>query len=354
MTRLAKDSGDIAQEAAEWVIRCDRGLSVEEKVAFEAWTEADPKHRAEFARVASSWKSLERLAPSPGLSAEADAIVFRAQARRNRRHRIAVMAGGLLATAAVIVFGYFVMVRPTPPAAENIKVIASTSHDITLPDGSIATLNGDSRIEIDYTPGERRIRLVKGEALFKVVKDPNRPFYVTAGPVTVRAVGTAFNVRMGAAAVEVLVTEGKVRVNNNVDGSSLLPPALAHDEPVSSALAEGVLIAGQRVVVELAAVVDVCAQARVATVAPAEVERSLAWQSTQLVFNDTPLNEVVAAFNRYNQRQLVVGDNPLNSRKITGVFRADNLDGFTRLLEAGVDVKAEPRGDRETVLRAGH
>jgi len=353
MTRLAEHFRDISQEAAEWVIRCDRGLSVEEKIAFEVWSETDPKHRAEFARVASSWKSLDRLAPSPNLSAEADAIVFRARVRRARRHRITVMAGGLLATAAVLAFGYFTLVRPPPPVAENIQVIACTSHEVSLPDGSVATLNGDSRIEIDYTPSERRIRLVQGEAHFKVVKDPDRPFYVTAGPLTVRAVGTAFNVRMGAAAVEVLVTEGKVRVNNNADGSSLLPPTPAHDEPVGSTLTEGVLIAGQRVVVELAAVVDVCAQARVATVAPAEVERSLAWQSTQLVFNDTPLNEVVTAFNRYNQRQLIVGDNQLNSRKITGVFRADNLDGFTRLLEAGVDVKAEPHGDRETVLRAG-
>lgn len=105
--------------------------------------------------------------------------------------------------------------------------------------------------------------------------------------------------------------------------------------------------------VNLAAVVDVTTQVNVAAVAPAEIEQSLAWQSTRLVFNDTPLDEVVVAFNRYNpQHPLTLGDRELASRRITGMFRADNLDGFVRLLEAGVDVKAETNGDRETVLRA--
>lgn len=357
MTRLAEPPRDLAQEAAEWVIRRDRGLSASEKTAFAAWS-ADPLNREEFARIASSWRSLDRLAPAPVLSAAADAIVLRAQTRRSRRHRITVMAGGLLAMAAAVAFGCFVWLRPAPAPAGNYRVIASTSREIHLPDGSVAMLNGDSRIETDYTPGERRIRLVQGEALFTVAKNPSRPFYVTAGPITVRAVGTAFNVRMGSSAVEVLVTEGKVRVNESISGRSLLKAeqeseAVTQVSGFKSQVSEPVLTAGERVVVNLAAVVDESSQVRVAAVAPAEIEQSLAWQSTRLVFNDTRLDEVVVAFNHYNRRQLVIGEPELGARRITGVFRADNLDGFTRLLEAGVDVKTEATGDRETVLRAG-
>lgn len=351
MTPPADTSRDIAQEAAEWVIRRDRGLSASEETDFTVWF-AKSENREEFTRIAASWQSLDRLAPAPVLSAAADAIVSRANAR-HARHRFTVLVGGLLAAAAAVALGYFLWLRPAPVAADNFKVIASTSHEVRLPDGSIATLNGNSRIETNYTPGERRIRLVQGEALFQVAKNPDRPFYVTAGPITVRAVGTAFNVRLGASAVEVLVTEGKVRVNDSVRGNSLLPPATASDHPVGTPAPEGLLIAGQRVVVNLSAVVDDSVQARVAAVAPAEMEQSLAWQSTQLVFNDTSLEEVAAAFNRYNERKLALGDPALRTRKITGVFRADNLDGFTRLLEAGVDVRAAPRGDRELVLTSG-
>lgn len=359
MTPPAEPAPDIAHAAAEWVIRRDRGLSPLEKADFEAWHSADPKHREEFARIASGWNSLDRLAPAPVLSAAADAVLLRVQARQSHR-RVIVMAGGLLAAAACLALGAFLWLRPVAPSTGNYQVIASTSREIHLPDGSLATLNGDSRIETDYTTAERRIRLVRGEALFTVAKNPDRPFFVTAGPITVRAVGTAFNVRLGASAVEVLVTEGKVRVDDH-EGRSLLADDVgsplvggpAWGGTPTSGDPAGVLSAGHRVVVNLAAVVDASTQARIAAVAPAEMEQSLAWQSTRLVFNDTPLDEVVVAFNRYNpRRQLTLGDRELASRRITGMFRADNLDGFVRLLEVGVDVKAETNGDHETVLRA--
>jgi len=68
------------------------------------------------------------------------------------------------------------------------------------------------------------------------------------------------------------------------------------------------------------------------------------------VFNNTPLHEVVAGFNEYNAHRLTIGDSRIRGRILTGVFRADNLDGFVRLLRASLDVKAEQRTSHETVL----
>ena len=348
MTRPADFPRDISQEAAEWVIRRDRGLSADEKPLFDAWL-GEPVHREEFLRVAASWRGLDHLTSEPSLAAAAEAVVSGVKARKARR-RFTVMTGGCLAAAAAVAFGCFLWLRPVPAPEVNYQIIASTSREVTLSDGSIAMLNGDSRIETDYTPEARRIRLVQGEAHFTVAKNPQRPFYVIAGPVSVRAVGTAFNVRLGSSAVEVLVTEGRVQVNDSIHGGSLLPAvsAAALDEQADEAL----LVAGQQVVINLAPIANAPAQASVAVVTPAEMERSLAWQSTQLVFDDTPLDDVVTAFNHYNRRALVVGDAELGNRRITGVFRADNLDGFLRLLEAGGDVRTESRGENGTVLRA--
>jgi transmembrane sensor len=57
-----------------------------------------------------------------------------------------------------------------------------------------------------------RIRLVAGQALFRVAKDKTRPFIVTAGDRTVTALGTAFDVRLEAHKVEVTLLEGRVAV----------------------------------------------------------------------------------------------------------------------------------------------
>jgi len=85
---------------------------------------------------------------------------------------------------------------------------------------------------------------------------------------------------------------------------------------------------------------------------PADLDEALAWKSTRLVFDHTPLDQVVTAFNRYNRHQLVLADPQLSSRTLTGIFRADNLAGFTRLLPASVDVRAEDDGESRTLLRA--
>jgi transmembrane sensor len=81
---------------------------------------------------------------------------------------------------------------------------------LALPDGSRVELKDGSEVVVQYSASERRVKLTGGEAHFTVWKDKTRPFIVNAAGVEVRAVGTAFNVRLEAKSVEVLVTEGRV------------------------------------------------------------------------------------------------------------------------------------------------
>ncbi|MCX6956040.1 MAG: FecR domain-containing protein [Verrucomicrobia bacterium] len=342
----ASSPDDPAAPAAAWVVRRVRGLEPGEARAFAAWRAADPRHEAELARRDHAWHGLDGLGAVSDLSALADGVLVRAQARRARRRRT---MWGLCSAAAAAAVVLWAVVRPddaersseTVPTS-HIQVLASTAHRMLLPDGSLAELNGDSVIETDFTPAERRVRLVRGEAHFVVMKNPSRPFLVTVGRVTVRAVGTAFNVRLGADSVEVLVTEGKVRL----DG--LAPVA----GPVDREPAGPALTIGQRAQIG-AASADARPAVAIGELKPTEVDEVLGWQNLRLVFNRTPLDEVVAAFNRHNVRQFVLADPALRDRTLTGTFRADNASAFARLLAASVDVRAEPRaGDVIALLPA--
>ena len=75
-----------------------------------------------------------------------------------------------------------------------------------LHDGSIVELNKGAQISIRYSGDERRVDLLSGEAYFEVAKNPDRPFIVSARGIDVKAVGTAFNVRLHNDSLEVLVT----------------------------------------------------------------------------------------------------------------------------------------------------
>src|SRR5262249_30549344 len=83
---------------------------------------------------------------------------------------------------------------------------------ITLADGSAMVLNTTSVARIRFDEHERRIVLGKGEASFLVAKHDRRPFIVQARDVSVRAVGTAFVVRVRPTAVSVTVDEGVVEI----------------------------------------------------------------------------------------------------------------------------------------------
>ena len=191
------------------------------------------------------------------------------------------------------------------------------------------------------------MRVVRGEVFFTVTKDPARSFIVTSGPVAIRAVGTAFNVRHSASAVEVLVTEGRVRLDDVHQGQSLLAPTDPATEPP-------LLVAGERATVAVPTRASDTAPsfATVEKVSAPQVQRALAWQEHRLEFDAVPLAEVVREFNRYNRRQLVIADAQLAAKRFSGTFRADGYESLVRLLEEDFGVTAI-RGEREIMLRGG-
>lgn len=331
------DPAPIDLAAADWLVRRDRGFTAEEQDEFFQWLAADPRHGEWFARHQQTWKTFNLLAewrPEHASEPNPDLLAQPARARpRFQPARLAAAAGVAVLLAALALWrgtaGEGGAEAPAPVA------VAQGYERRVLEDGSVLELNRGAAVSVHYTASERAIELQRGEAHFTVAKNPARPFLVRAAGVAVRAVGTAFNVRRGAAAVEVLVTEGRIEVQSPDAGG-----AQARPEPAT-------LIAGQRAVVPLAA--DGGGPV-VTAVTPEDTARLLAWQPQLLDFSSTPLAEVVAEFNRRNAVRIVVADPEIAAIPIVASFRSDNVDAFLRLLEVTADVRVERRGPDEIVL----
>jgi transmembrane sensor len=328
------------QTAADWLVARDRGLTPSQQAELAAWLRADARHEEIFAELEETWTRLGELREMvPAAAAQAPA----AAVRSGRRGKLVWLATGL-GIAATLAFTWVNWSRPAP-AAPDYALAASTdigeSRRLMLPDGSSVQLNTASAVVVNLTGTERRVQLVRGEAHFQVAKNPLRPFIVSAGQVAVRAVGTAFDVRLQSEAVEVLVTEGRVRVNNAAKGTSLLAaPAATGDEPV--------LVAGQRAVVSTAAITGLTTT--VVTLDPAEIGQATSWQSGRLEFVATPLASIVDEFNRYNRHKLEIADPRLATRRFGGTFAVGDHEELVRSLEANFGVVAE-RGENTTKLR---
>ncbi len=333
------DDDPILTRASQWLVARDRGLTAADLVEFERWKNADLRHATAYAEMEEAWAIMAD-APAPPLAA------VPVLARRRRLRRWMPWAA---AVAAAVAFGYFGWWQPRHGAFEALAATeVGGSRQLALPDGSVIQLNTDTELAVHYRFGERRVNLMRGEAHFTVAKNAARPFYVHAQGIDVRAVGTAFNVRLRADSVDVLVTEGKVRLERPVE----LPTGGAMTVPVPvPALA--FLAAGEKASITLTTPTATApAPVAVQPVGRDVMDQALAWRGHQLQFSTETLAEMVAEFNRYNRHQIEIADPKLVGVRFGGTFPADDYAGFVQLLEKEFGVTAERHPDRTLLRRA--
>ncbi len=330
----APSSAEIQLTAADWIARRNGGeLSALDEAQFRAWLAADAAHAKAFGDLEEIWTMLNEPRRRGGAQ-----VVWTDLNRRILQRRMKAGAWSTLglAAAAALLITFFPLAGPKAPSVPPLPSIAVHPNVRLLPDGSKVELNFGAEIEINYSAEKRGVRLVQGEALFVVTRDPTRPFVVSARGIEVRAVGTAFVVRDESQQVNVLVTEGQVAVAQSQDSSVAEAGSAAKFEPVFIAV-------GKQVSVPVVAVVP--ASLEVKLVSTAELAAMLAWRGKRIEFKETPLTEAVELFNRQNRVQLTVADRTLGRRLISGIFWVDDPEGFVRLVETGFNVKSERSGD---------
>ena len=209
---------------------------------------------------------------------------------------------------------------------------------VTLADGSQIQLDSSTDLRVRYSARARELTLLRGQARFDVAHDVERPFSVTAAGEKVVATGTAFNVDLHKSQLVVTLIEGHVVVLSRRT-SALLPiqpfrltPAAPKVPNQGSQPGLGVeLDAGEQLVVSAGGT---------SSIAPANIERSTAWQSGRLIFNDEPLSSVVEQVNRYARQPLVLADAATAGLRISGVFSTSDIDGFVDTLTHYLPVDA--------------
>jgi transmembrane sensor len=203
--------------------------------------------------------------------------------------------------------------------------------EIRLTDGSLLTLNTRSEARIRFDGTTRAVYLSHGEAHFDVASNPQQPFVVYAGQGQVKAVGTAFNVRLVDERVEVVVSEGIVEVLADVVS-----------KPVRVELAEAV----PAVVLERGGSAIYTSTITRSEVLPIEkIEQRLAWRQGKWLFEGETLAEVLDEVSRYTDRQIIIADPQLAGLRVGGYFDIGDIDGLMMALEAGFGIRMVRLGD---------
>lgn len=295
-------------EAAAWLSRLQQSpIPDATRAGFQAWLSEDRANEIAFENATLVWDIL----PGAVKQGVSDSLL-RTQYRPAVGRGVAALAACLLFVCALSAF-YFL----TTNAPLSYATVKGQEMSVVLSDQSRVTLNTDSLVEIAFNDHERLVRLVRGEAMFEVAKDPKHPFIVDTGYDQVRALGTTFVVRKDEHETSATLIEGRVEVFQDTGKA---PVILA------------VLKAGQRI--------TVTGGTKIAIDYPSR-DMVMAWTMGQVIFEDEPLGDAIEELNRYGSVQLEIDDPIIASLHVSGDFTTRDPVMFARAVAALYHLRLE-------------
>jgi transmembrane sensor len=330
----------IAEQASEWFMENRSGpLDHKESAHFMAWLQASPMHVEEYLRIAALAPDLEAAAkfnkiPRETLLARArgepDGIVSfdrtglaqrPALARRRRSPVWSLAAAAALAVVAVTTV-WSMRDGERFGLPRSYSTARGEQQIQRLPDGSVLHLNTDSAVTVRYSHTERLVSLDRGQALIEVAHQDERRLRVQTDRAGVVAVGTQFDVYRKSGTTTVTVVEGSVEVYSG----AAPPPAGA--EPSVRLNPGDQLDVGDRI----------------GALRHVDARAVIAWLQRQIAFEDEPLAEVAAEFNRYGPVTVEIDEESLRALPISGIVDAYDTDSFAAYLAtlSGVVVEKTP------------
>ena len=360
----------ILEEAAEHYLSLqDDTMSGTELKAWQTWFMRSKDHQMAFRRLENLWGKLDAIsakdimpvapatyregdtdaaleevvAPVSGGPASGGSVISlvapTAASARARRRRPVWRYGGIAASiAAMLVAGFMAFAPADVPQnapATPYYTAAGEQRVVHLADGSIVELGPDSEVSVGYTPKERELTLVRGQAIFTVSKNPNRPFVVRAGNGSVTAIGTVFNVRRMAGDVQVRVLEGTVAVRPQ-SAESIADDA----EPAAQSVA--LVTAGNQTLYS--------GQGTMTPVEEADVHADLAWRVGVLTMVNRELSDVIQELNRFVENEVAIGDDAVGRFHFTGTVYPDKIDEWLEGLIQGYPLKVVRIGGRTILM----
>jgi ferric-dicitrate binding protein FerR (iron transport regulator) len=288
------------------------------------WVKKDPANASLFSGFQRSWEAYEHAKLESSIDLDNEWRQFQSRVPQTRSapnpaaHANRFLTWSLRIAAAILIIAaptFFIYNYLTKTTNQELVARAGKVEQ-TLPDGTIVTLNEGASLSYPsrFQKSERRVRL-EGEAWFEVAHDQTSPFIVEAGSVMIKVVGTSFlvNTRTMKNTREVILATGLVEVSHV---NATLPAVLLHPGEKEESDPLGTEI-------RKSANMDI---------------NFLSWKTGRLVFNNTPLNEVVALLTRVYHKSVILAYPGLSNCRLTATFDRQSLESVFNVLAATLDL----------------
>jgi transmembrane sensor len=334
-------------QAVQWLVAMQsEELSGQERADFVDWLRESPLHVSEMLHACRLHRDLRAFRKWDEIAAGSDRELNRVvhlsarqqggdskfveSSERKRTERRTVGIAAVVAPAAVCAVIAVVSLGQT-----TLRTQLGERREVTLSDGSVVELAPSSEVRVRYRTHSRSVFLDRGQALFHVAKNTERPFTVEASGTQVRAVGTVFDVERTEQNVSVTVVEGRVTVTEQPDTRN--PSRLSSGEGTNVSLG-----ADEQIVISSTGALN--------TVHKVKGEMAIGWAAGQLIFDNESVAEISRRFNLYNRTQIILLDQELGSLRISGEFRATDPESFVAFIQSAGGVSVQRPTAEQIIL----
>jgi transmembrane sensor len=332
--KAPRPNQQILEEASTWFVTFRSAAGgPHAREDFHDWLKRSPEHIRAYLEIAAVYADIP--APEPGSSPadliaraksspDSNVVALSTPPARRESPSQTTTSYALRAVAAMLMVAILVTGAWLYSERNTYETTVGEQRALTLPDGSIVELNARSKVRVAFHDQQRDVHLLEGQALFRVAKDHTRPFVVHAGDTSVRAVGTQFDVNRKSASTTVTVIEGRVAVlSNTLESGAASGQAVPELPGPASRVPETFLVAGEQIVVTAT---------RASKAERPNIAAATAWTQHQLVFEGTPLSDVIEELNRYTDRRIVIDTPELRDLRISGQYTSTSPDSLLRFL----------------------
>lgn len=307
---------DVEEQALLWAISLrEHPADTALQQHFRAWLDADVAHSHAWTEIRNVYDRLGEVEPAYAI--RTDRVTARWPAAQAAKAGVRPWRRAALMAGCALCLGLLVAPAVTLRLQADHRTGVAEVRRVALADGSIVQLAPQSAIAVDYTKGQRDIRLLKGEAFFTVTPNPQRPFRVMGRRATVTVLGTAFDVREAAEAAQpafVGVEHGRVSVAPAKGPADLLTGGQAATIAASGGISRQIMPSTQ----------------------------VAAWRQRQLIVQNEPITDAINRLRPWYGGMIVVRGDALAEQRLTGIFNASDpveaLRGMARAYGGRVTV----------------
>ena len=345
---------DRHDQASDWIVKMDRGLSSDEKIALQEWMEDSPENHSTLMQMTQLWDKMDAMTRLSDLFPKPTRHASQTQTQRSNlienlienwtkswtKYWLKPLPAIAASIALATVLGLWAILGNVDNNNNSYQTAIGEQSTVMLPDGTKMTLNTNTSVTVAYSDQQRLLHLTQGELHVSVAKDKDRPLSVMAGGKVIQAIGTEFNIEITSQQkIELVVTEGKVKV-----GIQQKPEKqIASIEPLTLPSDALTVSAGEEIMLGEA-------KEQITEVSAEDIAVKLSWQKGNLIFRGESLEEAVREVGRYTSVEFVFIDENLKKMRVAGLFKAGDVEGLLATLRENFDIVSQRDGNGKVLL----